>query len=189
MTRLLAEMGLLGKRTAELHLALSSESDDPAFAPEPFTKQFQNDLEASFAELTRRTLRLLRARLANVPAEYKDKAAEIAAREHDIVRAFRTALNIPIEAMRIRIHGDYHLGQVLYTGSDFVIIDFEGEPARPLAERRVKRSPLQDVAGMLRSFHYAAFSFQLAPSEEMAASEMNNYDVRTWAERWYACVA
>ena len=108
MARLLAEIGVLGKRTAELHLALSSDSDDPAFAPEPFTMQFQNNLGASFAELTQRTLRLLRARLANVPAEYKDKASEIAAREHGIIRAFRTALSIPIEAMRIRVETNPH---------------------------------------------------------------------------------
>jgi len=185
----LAEMGLLGKRTAELHLALSSESDDPAFAPEPFTIQFQNNLEASCAELTGRTLRLLRARIANVPAEYKDKAAEIAAREHEIVRAFRTALTIPIEAMRIRIHGDYHLGQVLYTGSDFVITDFEGEPARPLAERRTKQSPLQDVAGMLRSFHYAAFAPLLASSTGSSVSRGQVAKLGRWAEGWSRCAA
>jgi maltose alpha-D-glucosyltransferase/alpha-amylase len=98
-------------------------------------------------------------------------------------------LGSPIRAMRTRIHGDYHLGQVLYTGSDFVIIDFEGEPARPLSERRTKRSPLQDVAGMLRSFHYAAFSFHLASPDGATAEEMKTYDVRPWAERWYACVS
>jgi maltose alpha-D-glucosyltransferase/alpha-amylase len=70
-----------------------------------------------------------------------------------------------------------------------VIIDFEGEPARPISERRVKRSPLQDVAGMLRSFHYAAFSFQLAALDEMTPTEIKDYDVRMWAESWYACVA
>lgn len=183
MSRLFAEMGLLGQRTAELHLALSSDSDDPAFAPEPFTMQFQNRLETSLAELTRRTLRLLRARMANVPAEYKDKSAEITARGQDIVRRFRT-LSVPIEAMRVRIHGDYHLGQVLYTGSDFVIIDFEGEPARPLAERRIKQSPLQDVAGMLRSFHYAAFAPLLAPPIGSSVSPGRIAELNRWAEAW-----
>jgi maltose alpha-D-glucosyltransferase/alpha-amylase len=113
----------------------------------------------------------------------------LAARQDEILQRYDAALLSPIQAMRTRIHGDYHLGQVLYTGSDFVIIDFEGEPARPLSERRVKRSPLQDVAGMLRSFHYAAFSYQLAPSDEMTLSEMDNNDARRWADGWYACVA
>jgi trehalose synthase-fused probable maltokinase len=189
MGRLLKEMGLLGQRTAELHLALSSDSDDPAFAPEPFTMQFQNSLETSFAELTRRTLRLLRARMANVPAEYKDKPAEITAREQDIVRRFRSALSVLIEAMRVRIHGDYHLGQVLYTGSDFVIIDFEGEPARPLAERRIKQSPLQDVAGMLRSFHYAAFAPLLALPIGSSVSRSQIAKLGRWAEIWSRCAA
>ena len=73
-------------------------------------------------------------------------------------RRFQLLAGFTVSAMVTRIHGDYHLGQVLFTGSDFVIIDFEGEPARPLEERRKKRSPLQDVAGMLRSFHYAAYA-------------------------------
>jgi maltose alpha-D-glucosyltransferase / alpha-amylase len=189
MTRLLGEMGLLGQRTAELHLALSSDSDDPAFTPESFTMQFQNGLETSFVELTSRTLRLLRARMANVPAEYEDKSAEIVAREQDIVRRFRTALSAPIEAMRVRIHGDYHLGQVLYTASDFVIIDFEGEPARPLAERRIKQSPLQDVAGMLRSFHYAAFAPLLAQPVGRFVSRGEVGRLSRWAEAWSRCAA
>jgi len=189
MGRLLQETGLLGKRTAELHLALSSERDDPAFAPEPFTMEFQNSLETSFVELTTRTFGLLRARMSNVPAEYKDKSTAIAAREQDIVRRFQTALSAPIEAMRARIHGDYHLGQVLYTGSDFVIIDFEGEPARPLAERRIKQSPLQDVAGMLRSFHYAAFAPLLAPSTGQFISRSPIANIGRWAEAWSRCAA
>ena len=182
MDRLLSEISLLGRRTAELHLALASDGDDPAFAPEPFTSEFQKKFEASFAELSRGTLRLLRERLSTVPVEYKERAAEIASREQEIACIFCAALSGPIEALRTRIHGDYHLGQVLYTGSDFVIIDFEGEPARPLAERRVKQSPLQDVAGMLRSFDYVAFAPLLARSPESSIS--SGQFAKRWAEAW-----
>jgi maltose alpha-D-glucosyltransferase / alpha-amylase len=180
---------LLGKRTAELHLALASEPADPAFAPEPYTVPFQRACKETLQTLTERNLALLRVKLRDLPPELHEKAKDLTARQNEILQRYDAALAHPIHAMRTRIHGDYHLGQVLYTGSDFVIIDFEGEPARPLSERRVKRSPLQDVAGMLRSFHYAAFSFQLAPLTEMNASEMNNHDARAWADSWYACVS
>jgi maltose alpha-D-glucosyltransferase/alpha-amylase len=187
MSRVLAEIGLLGKRTAELHIAFSSNGDDPAFAPEPFTMEFQESLEGALVELTHRTLQLLRARAAEVPAAYQEKAGEIIAREGELVRRFRAALAEPIRAMRTRIHGDYHLGQVLYTGSDFMIIDFEGEPARPLAERRVKQSALQDVAGMLRSFHYAAFAPLLTPPAGSSISPHLIANMGRWAEAWSRC--
>ena len=189
MARLLADIALLGKRTAELHLALSSETNDTAFAPEPFTMQFQRKLEGSFAELTRRTLRLLRARLPDVSPEHRDQSRKIIEREQDTLQRFRKLLSAPIDAMRIRIHGDYHLGQVLYTGADFVIIDFEGEPARSLAERRIKQSPLQDVAGMLRSFHYAAFAPLLMPPAGSFVSVGKSAGLSRLAEAWSRCAA
>jgi maltose alpha-D-glucosyltransferase/alpha-amylase len=86
-----------------------------------------------------------------------------------------------IDSLKIRIHGDYHLGQVLFTGNDFIIIDFEGEPARPLSERKLKRSPLRDVAGMMRSFHYVAFAGLRAMPLEPAISQ----SLEKWADLWY----
>jgi maltose alpha-D-glucosyltransferase / alpha-amylase len=179
----------LAKRTAELHLALGAESSDPRFEPEPYTPSFQKEFKEALQSLAERNFSLLAMKRQELPAELRDKANDLIARQDEILRRYDRVLGNPIQAMRTRIHGDYHLGQVLYTGSDFVIIDFEGEPARPIAERRIKRSPLQDVAGMLRSFHYAAFSFHLASADGATAEETKTYDVRRWAEGWYACVS
>ena len=184
----LATVELLGKRTAELHLALASEPIDPAFAPEKYTEQFQREVKEALQTLAERNFALLAMKLQELPAELRGKVNDLIARKGEILQRYDAALGSPIQAMRTRIHGDYHLGQVLYTGSDFAIIDFEGEPARPLSERRIKRSPLQDVAGMLRSFHYAAFSFHLASSDSATAEEIKSYDVKPWAERWYGRV-
>jgi maltose alpha-D-glucosyltransferase / alpha-amylase len=172
---------LLGKRTAEMHLALASEPQDAVFHPEPFTIEFQRSLQESVLKLTARIFGLLREKRSSLLAGWGGKADELLGREREAVSRFQTTLSSPIHAMRTRIHGDYHLGQVLYTGSDFVIIDFEGEPARPLAERRTKRSPLQDVAGMLRSFHYAAFAPLLG---EKPLPEKDLQRLSAWAEIW-----
>ncbi len=181
--------GLLGQRTAEMHLALTSDVHDRAFAPEPFTMEFQQALEKSMLDLMARVFGILREKNASLPAEWRSKAEDLAGREQEIAGRFQSALSRPIHATRARIHGDYHLGQVLYTGSDFVIIDFEGEPARPLAERRIKRSPLQDVAGMLRSFHYAAFAPLLTSVGEKAVQPTDVARLSSWAETWNTWVA
>ena len=91
--------------------------------------------------------------------------------------------------MRIRCHGDYHLGQVLYTGKDFVITDFEGEPARPLSERRLKKSPLQDIAGMIRSFHYAGHNALLRQIPLTPHPEENRPALQQWTQYWYVWVS
>lgn len=183
----LSAAALLGQRTAELHLALAADTSDPAFAPEPFTMQFQQQLRHSLVELVRATFQLLCGKLPQLPAEWRRKAKQVVGRKERIVERFDSILNMPIHALRTRIHGDYHLGQALYTGSDFVIIDFEGEPARPLVERRSKRSPLQDVASMMRSFHYAAFAPLLGASgDKPARDELSR--LAPWAEAWGAWV-
>jgi trehalose synthase-fused probable maltokinase len=147
---------LLGRRTAELHLALSSDASDPSFAPEPFSRPYQLALQRSMMEQCTGVFELLRGQLGNLPETARPQAQKLLPLQSSVEERLQSFVERSSDGARIRIHGDYHLGQVLCSDGDFTIIDFEGEPARPLAERRTKRSPLQDVAGMLRSFHYAA---------------------------------
>ncbi len=147
---------LLGKRTAELHEALASLILVDAAAPEPFSVLYQKSIYQSMRALTLEVFGQLQNNMSELGEKTAKQAQEILDAKQDILKRFRNITSRKISAMKIRIHGDYHLGQVLHTGQDFVIIDFEGEPARPLSQRRLKRSALRDVAGMMRSFHYAA---------------------------------
>jgi maltose alpha-D-glucosyltransferase/alpha-amylase len=152
----LESASLLGQRTAEMHLALASSTDDPDFTVESFSELYQRSLYQGMRGLARRTLRTLRGKLGELSPEVQEDGRTLLLIEQELVECFRSIVGRKLGGARIRCHGDYHLGQVLYTGKDFVIIDFEGEPARRLSERRIKRSPLRDVAGMIRSFDYAA---------------------------------
>jgi maltose alpha-D-glucosyltransferase/alpha-amylase len=180
----LSDAELLARRTAQLHLALASRDDVPAFAPEPFTPHYQRSIYQYMRTQIVQTMQLLRKRV-------KDRAEfqELLDREQDLHQQIRAVLSGKIDAQRIRIHGDYHLGQVLYTGNDFVIIDFEGEPARPLSERRIKRSGLRDVAGMLRSFHYAPYAvlFGTAPGSYVRPEDLERLE--TGAQFWHRWVS
>jgi maltose alpha-D-glucosyltransferase/alpha-amylase len=148
---------LLGLRTAQLHAALAADSEDPAFAPEDFTTLYQRSLYQSMRTRTRRGEQALaRALRVPLPDEVRRDITDLLAHEGAILARFEHLKTQRLSGRRTRTHGDYHLGQVLWTGRDYQIIDFEGEPAAPVSERRIKRSPLRDVAGMLRSLQYAA---------------------------------
>ncbi len=182
---------LLGQRTGELHLALASDAENKDFAPEPFTPFYQRALYQSMRNLAVNNLQMLRRRLKTIAEPARPLAEKVLGLQDEILKRFRAVSQTRLTAMRIRCHGDFHLGQVLYTGKDFVIIDFEGEPARPLGERRIKRPPLRDVAGMIRSFDYATYAalFQELNLGNLHAEQLPQLEpwTRFWQE-WVSAV-
>ncbi|HET8977239.1 MAG TPA: hypothetical protein VFN87_03715 [Solirubrobacteraceae bacterium] len=148
----LAELGGLGAVTAQLHNCLASDSTDPAFAPEEPSAESLSLLTATIDEDIERIF-------TRLPDD--ERVAAIAGRGQDVREQIAIRAQTGVGGRSIRTHGDYHLGQTLHMPGGWLIIDFEGEPARPLFERRQKRSPLRDVAGMLRSFAYVTSATEI----------------------------
>jgi maltose alpha-D-glucosyltransferase/alpha-amylase len=175
---------LIGRRTGELHLALASDPDDAAFAPEPFTALYQRSLYQSMRNAARRVFQALRRAARALPADARDDAVRLAEREAEVLEHLGAIRARRITATRIRIHGDYHLGHILYLGKDVVIIDFEGDPARTVSERLVKRSALRDVVGLLHSLHSASLTVL---REHVASGVVRPEDAPVlgrWARLW-----
>ena len=180
----LSMVELLGRSTAELHQVLASDPDHPDFAPEPFSALYQRSLYQSARNLTGQTCRSLSQYLPRLPATAQSQARTVLEHQDVMIEQFRQILTQKITALRIRCHGDYHLRQVLHSGKDLIIIDFEGDPALTLNERRLKRSALRDVAEMLQSFGFAA---AVALRREVDSGMLRPEQVplmRQWGQFW-----
>ncbi len=176
---------LLGTRTGEMHALLASDSVHPAFRPEPFSELYQRSVYQAIHALGRRSIRQLQGRLGTLSDEAGAEASRVIEVSPALEARLRGLLARKLGGSRIRIHGDLHLGQVLHTGLDLTVIDFEGEPARPLSERRLKRSPLRDVAGLVRSFDYAVSGSLLDPDLGGSIRPGDGPALEPWARFWY----
>jgi maltose alpha-D-glucosyltransferase/alpha-amylase len=171
----------LGRRTAQMHMALATSTEDPAFTPQPLSKSDIAKLAVDLRDHASAAFDSLKASLPALPDEFVDRAGLALGQRRRLLDRFRALEQMDANVAAIRVHGDYHLGQVLWVENDFVILDFEGEPARPLAERRMKQLALKDVAGMLRSLSYAAYASLLT----YAARRLEDYDrLEPWATFW-----
>jgi len=180
---------LLARRTAELHAALSSRPDIGDFAPEPFTTFYRQGVYHGMLGQFNRAFEMLHSRLRELPTNAHGDVSDVLGREADIRAQLLALRDKRMSGMRIRTHGDYHLSNVLFAGNNWMITNFEGDPMRPLSERRIKRSALRDVATMLRSFHYVSHAALFGDVPGIVASGEAHPQLEMWARVWYRWVS
>ncbi|WP_119678843.1 maltose alpha-D-glucosyltransferase [Indioceanicola profundi] len=173
----------LGERTAEMHVALSTATGNPDFDPEPVTETDMQGWHEQARKQADRAFQALRLVRNDLPEETAADVDALLAREEEVMKRLARLAHGTVDAAKVRIHGDYHLGQVLRSSTDWYIIDFEGEPMKNLAQRRAKNAPMRDVAGMLRSFDYVSWA-ALRHIAEVHADTMPR--LRPMAEQWEA---
>ncbi|WP_224482697.1 trehalose synthase [Robertkochia aurantiaca] len=156
----------LAQRTAEMHIALGSEFEDTAFTPEHYNGDYEVWLKNRLLYQLQNRLNMVENNMHKLEGRALDLAKILLERKNDIRKRIVNFDWTKLKGERIRIHGDYHLGQVLVRDDDFYLLDFEGEPESTIRDRKVKQPPLKDVAGMFRSFHYAVYATIFGHSEE-----------------------
>ena len=179
----------IGRRVAQLHLALERNTADPAFTPEPFNDFYRQGLFHGYIALLGRRLEFIRQRYSDMSPDVRLLAAKVLERENAILDKLRAVFAQRISSERTRFHGRLHLGHLLVTGNDVVIFDFEGDPHQHVSERRIKRSPIRDVTSMLVSMGYAvqtALRHVTSAEGEIAGSR---HSMRMWARFWYSHIS
>jgi maltose alpha-D-glucosyltransferase/alpha-amylase len=179
---------LLGRCTAELHAALSTHPEMPEFAPEPFTEFYRHSLYHGFLAQMNKSLDALRQHVEQLSGAAHEEARAVLEQQDTLGERFNALRDMRISGMRMRHHGDYHLANVLYSGSNFIIRNFDGDYTRPMSERRIKRSPMKDVASMVRSLHYVSHAvlFNHVPG---IVTTQDDWRLERWAKAWYQWVS
>jgi maltose alpha-D-glucosyltransferase/alpha-amylase len=177
---LIDQVKLLGTRTAQLHAALASIKEKD-FKPEPFSLHYQRSLYSGFKSITRSSFQRLKKHLPEMDEELRNKASQLLTKEKDILDILKRVYQHKFETLKIRNHGDLRLSNILWTGNDFTFIDFEGDGKQSFSQRRIKRSPLRDVAILQRSFHYAAFNTLV----KYDFTQFDDERLPVWAEKLY----
>lgn len=177
---------LLAKRTAEMHKALTASTKDKLFKIEKFTPAYREWLYRHLTQLLEGRLHLLEQHMDQLDEEARYMAEKLKAKKQLVMKFFEQVKKKPIKSLRTRIHGDYHLGQILYFNRDYIIIDFEGEPESSISDRKIKHSPIKDVAGIVRSFHYAVSAKLFFSNETKSADRVK---LQKSADRWYYLIS
>ena len=172
----------LGEFTAELHNALSQDHNTKEFDKEESSLHYQRSLYSGLQTLTRTSLEKLKAVLKDLPEDIQQEAQEVLNSKKEILNCFKEIYDHKIPVMKIRTHGDYHLRQILWTGRKYIMNNFEGDPSKSYSERRIRRSAMRDLAAMIRSLHYAAYSNILSSEYDQQRKEGN---LEEWAETWH----
>lgn len=165
------KLQVLAKRTAEMHIALGSEFGDTAFTPTHFNGDYEVWLKNRLLYQFQNRLNIVENNMHRLKGLSLDLGKEFLERKNEIRKRFVNFDWTKLKGERIRIHGDYHLGQILVKDDDFYLLDFEGEPESTIRDRKVKQPPLKDVAGIFRSFHYAIYSTIFSHGEEFPYSQ------------------
>ncbi len=176
------QVRLLGERTAELHAALASDKEDPEFYPEEFSLHYQRSLFSSFQSPVREVYHKLERKYDQMPENIRDDVGQIFPLKHKVLRVLKKVYSNKLNIMKIRTHGNFKLRHVLFTGRDFVFINFEGSPGKRYSQRRLKKSPLSDIASIISSFHYIAYE-GILKNQNIRKEDINT--LRPWAEKWF----